>query len=297
MSRVLNSLIALIAVSLANAATLPRDELEAPRPNIKGPTYRYTLKENRNPVLCGHMLHVFNTKFAHMWDAPPIWASEGDPVYSAHSVYAFPMLPHLKHSSESTFIMRYSKVPTSKEFSAIPWKEGRATLGGCPSGDACPPSNTPIPILVAHFDFDDDGTVDTVIKQGFSAGYPGVQHGEGQGGESDYLMVWRAQTLTISDTPSLWTLSHPPDKSLAPLILSGTYLRPFVYAGKIFVASYEVDLGDDDLYRQRQRHSPRREDMFVKRYYFAGKKQDITGWPEWSAITICDFRMKQLSAR
>ena len=281
-SCVLKLLISLLGVSLVNAATLPRDVLEAPRPNIKGPTYRYILKDSRNPVLCGHMVHVFNTKFTHLWDAPPIWADEGDPVYSAHSVYAFPMLPHLKHSSESTFIMRYSKVPMSADFSAIPWKEGRATLGGCPPGGTCPSDNIIIPILVAHFDFDNDGTVDTVIKDGFSVGYPWAPHQ--QGGDSEHLIVWRAQLLNIVDTPSLWKLSHPSAKSFTPITLTGTYLRPFVYAGKVFVASYETD-------------SPSQEHMFVEQYNFTGRKQDITGWPEWSAITICDFRMKQLSAR
>lgn len=99
-----------------------------------------------------------------------------------------------------------------------------------------------------------------------------------------YLIVWRSQLLTLSDTPSLWTLSHPSTKSLTPITLNEPYLRPFVYRGKVFVASYETD-------------SPSREHMFVKSYSFTGRKQAITGWPEWSATAICDFRMKQLSAR
>lgn len=282
-SRALHVLLSLLGVSLVNAATLSRDVLEAPRPIIKGPTYRYILKDSRNTALCGHMLHVFNTKFTHLWDFPPIFAHAGDPVYSAHSVYAFRMLPHSRHSSESTFIMRYSKVPTSAEFSAIPWEEGRATAGGCPPGGTCPSDNIPIPILVAHFDFDNDGTVDTVIKDGFSVGYPWAPHQQGWD-YSEHLLVWRAQLLNISDTPSLWTLEHPSAKSLTPITLTGSYLRPFVYAGKVFVASYETD-------------SPSREHMYVERYSFTGRKQDITGWPEWSATKICDFRMQQLSAR
>lgn len=114
--RALCLMISLLWVSSINAATLPRDVLEAPRPIIKGPTYRYFLRDGHDSALCGHMLRVFNTKFAHLWDAEPIWAAEGDPVYSAQSVYAFPMLPHVKHDSESTFLLRYSKVPTSEEF-------------------------------------------------------------------------------------------------------------------------------------------------------------------------------------
>lgn len=282
MLRTINFLIFLLGVSLVSAATLPRDVLEAPRPIIKGPTYRYILKDSHNPALCAHMLHVFNTKFAHLWDAPPIWASEGDPVYSARSVYAFPMLPHLKHDSESTFLLRYSKVPTSKEFSAIPWQEGRALMGGCPRGGTCPSDNIPIPILVAHFDFDNDGRVDTVVQEGYSTGYPWAP--SQQGGAGVYLIVWRSQMLTISDTPSLWALTHPSTKSLTPITLDGPYLRPFVYRRKVFVASYETD-------------SPSQEHMFVKSYSFTGRKQDITGRPEWTATSICDFRMKQIRAR
>ena len=226
------------------------------------------------------MLRVFNDKFAHPWDAPPLPWSKTFQWYSADSKYGFPLLPDVKHSTEATFEMRFSAWPTSSEFSAIHWNEGRATPGGCPAGQVCP-GEGPEPILVAYFDFDNDGSVDTVIESTFDPSPLG-----------DTFEVWRGQVLKISVTPSLWDLEHPQNTELTPIMMSGPYMRPLIFQGVTYVASYDPTsispAGDEP-------GSPAylvREDMLIERYHFAGRKDRI-GRPEWSSDTVCDLRMRR----
>lgn len=249
---------------------------------IHGPTFRYILKEDRNPAVCTHILRLFNDKFAHLWDAPPMPWSKTDQWYSADSKYGFPLLPGVKHSTEATFEMRFSAWPTSPEFSAIHWKEGRAVPGGCPAGKTCP-GEGPIPILVAYFDFDNDGLTDTVIKSAFNSN---------KYSPNDVLEVWRGQTLKITGTPSLWDLAHPQDKKLTPIIMWGAHLRSFIYRGVAYVANYQADYADLSAPASETPLPIVGEDMLINRYHFAGQKDQI-GRPEWNSDTVCDLRMKR----
>lgn len=271
----------------AHAALRPADIV------IRGPTFRYTLNEDRSPSVCKHMLRVFNEKFTRPWNAPMLLSYTNDPDYSVTSKYALPLLPGVKHSTKATFEMRFSAWPTSPEFSAIHWKEGKAVPGGCPAGKTCA-GEAPMPILIAHFDFDNDGSVDTVIKEGgsFFQGYGDMSH------VMEYLEVWRGQRLKITGTPSLWDLAHPRDKALRPITLVGTYLRPFIYRGVTYVASYQPDFGTERPYPSY----PVREDMLIERYYFAGRRVargefGIPGYPEWSVETVCNMQMQRLNFR
>jgi hypothetical protein len=258
------------------------------------PTYRYVVKEGRNQPVCQHMLSVFNSKFARPWYAPPMPWSKTDQNYSANSKYAFPLLSGVKHSTKDTFRMRFLAQPTSPEFSEIHWKEGDALLGGCPAGKTCP-GEGPDPILIAHFDFDNDGATDTVIVLGSFPGYPAALDYD-----QVYLTVWRGQTFTPQGIPDLWKLDHPANATLTPIITSGLYLRPFMYEGHVYIASYrqhysQLDSDPDAI--PDASWTPSREDMLVQQYFFAGDKEKITGRPKWSIRTICDFGMKNLGGK
>jgi hypothetical protein len=272
----------LLTVKMAAAAPAAHQLSGATGAVIKGPIFRYTIKEGRKSSVCKHMVRVFNDKFSHLWDAPPLPWLKSDHDYSAHSEYAFPRLPGVEHSTKATFEMRFSAWSTSPEFSAIHWKEGRAVPGGCPAGKVCAGEGS-MPILVAYFDFDNDGSIDTVIKSAFHNGkyFP-----------VDILEVWRGQKLKIAGTPSLWDLEHPQDKKLAPISLWGTYLRPFIYNGVTYIAAYDPNFGNESpppWYSMRK-------DMLIERYYFAGQKDQI-GRPEWSSDTVCGLQMQRLNFR
>lgn len=281
----------LLLVSAACAAPSAHGASGTPNVFQTGPTYHYILKQDKNPAVCKHMLRAFNDRFTHLWDAPLMPWSKSDQSYSSSSKYAFPLLPGVKHSTEATYEMRFSAQPTSPEFSAIHWKEGNAILGGCPASE-CPWDYKLLPILVAHFDYDNDGTIDTVIKQQFFAGYSLKDRSQ------EYLIVWRDQSLTIQDLTDMSKLMHPQNPTLEPISSSGLYLRPFIYAGHAYVARYVyADPGDSDTTANSVPWfmTPKTQDMLVQQYSFTGQKQQFTGRPEWTVHTICDFEMKPLN--
>src|SRR6185437_11842526 len=53
-----------------------------------------------------------------------------------------------------------------------------------------------------------------------------------------------------------------------PIIIYGTYLRPFIYRGITYVASYGAD-GDKEV-------------MAIDKYSFTGRTDAVTGRPQWS---------------
>jgi hypothetical protein len=62
------------------------------------------------------------------------------------------------HDSQMTLQMSFSALPTSPEFDAIHWREGRIDLGA-PVGES--------PALIAEFDLDNDNRPELVVKSGF----------------------------------------------------------------------------------------------------------------------------------
>lgn len=114
--------------------------LAASRVSAVQPEYSFALIEDRQPDLCGHMQIVFDQHFKHMWPDPD-FTKPFDVIFSANSEFAFPLLPSTPHDWRLTMAMRYSKVPSSPEFDAIPWHEGHAVFGGGhpddPGANAC----------------------------------------------------------------------------------------------------------------------------------------------------------------
>jgi hypothetical protein len=285
-NQILRAMLALVVLmTLGSAAPLAHGEGAADI-IIKGPTFRYSLTSGQDLDVCKHMLTVFNDKFAHLWDGPPLTSLTDDPDFSATSKYAFPLLPGYTHSAKSTAEMSLSAQPTSPEFSAIHWQEGSAHPGGCPAGNTCP-GDKPQPILVAYLDFGNGGSIDTVIKSGiFFSSYNAMFMAQ------EYLQVWHGQKLIINGTPSLWDLAHPQDKEQWSGIVSGMYLRPFIYEGKTYIADY-VPQFEEDHAAPGPPPYPIHEDMNIEQYHRADNK-DATGRPEWIGETVCDLQMERL---
>lgn len=293
MFRVLMFLTMSVLATDAVAKAPPSDTAPGASMIIKGPVFHYSLKENKNPSVCKHMLKVFNDRFTHLWDAPRVENLANSPEYSANGRYAFPLLPGVKYSAQATYHMRFSAQPTSPEFSAIHWQEGMAIPGGCPAGKKCA-GEGPEPILVAYYDFDNDGSIDTVIKQG-SEFFPGYER---MSWAQEYLMVWRGQKLKISGIVNMWNLAHSKDRKLEPIMMQGVYLRPFIYHGVSYVASYRANFapvfGPAALNRYMPPY-PIQEDILIERPFFADRRIGTIGAWLWNTDTICDLQMQRLS--
>ncbi|HEY1214040.1 MAG TPA: hypothetical protein VGE93_10465, partial [Bryobacteraceae bacterium] len=198
--------------------------------------------------------------------------------------YDFPRLPGVVRDTRMTFEMRYSKVPSSPEFDAIGWQEGRALIGE-PNESG---GNKPLPILVAYFDIDNDGSLDTVVKTGFNSGYSRMANGKSNWLNDEYLVVWRGVRVDFSQLRHVWPRKDELPDAKWPFTENGTYLRPFLYAGRTYLASYEIDLGENyDAMLPK-------ETMSIIELSYTGASSNFTHQPVWDHKLVCRYRMNRI---
>lgn len=120
--------------------------------------YRYELEVSNDDNVCNHMDGVYKKYFRTPWKVssfPINLTKEDDRVKNM-----FPRLPGLEFDAAMANQMLFSRFPSSPEFEAIQWREGRYK-------SLLRSSEVNEPVLVADFDIDNDGKLDTVIHDGF----------------------------------------------------------------------------------------------------------------------------------
>jgi hypothetical protein len=257
------------------------------------PSYLFDLRIDNHPGLCTHMHKVFNQYFKDMWDVDPLFPTTQDKVYSSDSRYAFPLLPGTVHDARMTFDMRYSKVPSSPEFDAIVWREGHTVFGG-PTGG--PPStyNAPLPYLIAYVDIDNDGKLDTLVKYAFTKGYSNMlARGETSAGFGDALSTLQDIQAEASTSTTIFDFIHGTKLGSEPITMQLDYLRPFIYEGRAYVASYSQ--GWDEARSSRgvrnlKKDIPPHETMSVLSLTDKGNRNSV-GKREWTSTVDCQFDM------
>lgn len=245
----------------------PEEELE----------YRYRTAMSEDPRLCKHMERVFNAQFRMIWRTEPMPSPGPSSPYSSSGKFAFQRIEGVEHDERTTYDMSLSKWPSSPEFDAIPWRETRVTTGAPPNMEV-PQSDTPRPALTAYVDFDNDGVKDTVIKYGFTAGYAGIRY---RGDANEYLSIWSGTTAPVAPNTSLWSLHHGARERPAVRV-NGQYLRPLTYAGRTYVASYEVEFEPPES-GSASPGTPTRETMTLLEFQ-----------PGRTGGTVCQFQMIQI---
>lgn len=191
--------------------------------------YQYILESGANASVCTHMKSVYKNKFRTPWKRPLLTKLVGDPKYSEVSPYAFPKLPGVTHDTMATFTMSYSRLPTSAEFEAVDWREGRIQYGG-PVGEG--------PALVAELDIDNDGKKDFVVKGCFMR-TPAVI----QDGGADCLYIFRGKTLDLPN-PIPQEMLGPRGSASGPAVIAALpevpyrLIRPFRFQGTTYLAGY-----------------------------------------------------------
>lgn len=146
-------------------------------------TYGYKLEVNNDDTVCRHMQKVYNAFFRQPW-ATHVSNSK---AYASDGIYAFPRYPGLEGFDISTGIYSHSRRPSSPEFDAVPWREAlrfdttpdapplvlceqyrkERTMG--PKGTRCF-----FALLIADFDIDNDGKIETVVKDNFMTEVPQI---------------------------------------------------------------------------------------------------------------------------
>jgi hypothetical protein len=131
-------------------------------------TYRYKLEMNKDDKVCRHMEKVYKKNFRNPWAyRADVWSDEN------RAKNVFTRLPGVEFNAVLAQLMSKARFPSSPEFEAIKWREGRfkyQTTDTKNGGEVVITGTTINPLLVADFDIDNDGKLDTVIQGGFFGG-------------------------------------------------------------------------------------------------------------------------------
>jgi hypothetical protein len=233
-----------------------------------GDSYRYLLEDGKQARVCRHMQHVYNEKFRQPW-------SFQEPRTTTPP---FPRLPGVEYDERKALDLLSSAFPTSAEFDAVQWKEGRIIR------DAN--RNITTPMLVAEADIDNDGRQDLLVKISFMLSYSPA-HRSVPGG-NDRLFVLDKNQLALDQSATLMSfyghIGHPrpaliDDKALD---LGARAIRPFVYNGITYLSVYEQLADSKDKMN---------ETMWVLRYFGGGGNLGGGNWEPARTDRICRFRM------
>lgn len=250
--------------------------VNSPFHKLQDTVFKYELKESYDDQVCHHMLGVFNSKFSTPWVSEPMGDSTGkrssqdnppvftaNPSYAEHGKYAFPKLPGVEHDARQTFEMRHTKLPTSPEFDLISWREGRRKNEGVISS-----------MLVADFDIDNDGIMETVIKVGFW----------GDGNVYSIHIPWDSYYIyKQGDINPTKITDYVVLGEKARYSIEGRFVRPFIFNGKTYLTSYEPFFGI--LEDSNRVETPEVEDMVVQIYH-----KETNSPPAWME-DICRYQM------
>ncbi len=201
--------------------------------------YSYKLITSKNAVLCKHMTAVYNERFRHPLERgnKPYSLSGTTPMlFGVRYDNMFERLAGVAYDKGITWDILLSKYPSSPEYDAIRWREGRY-LGGFPGDE----SRQYRPFLVAEIDIDKDEQVDELIKTNFMTRKTlseGV--GSSYGGE-DSLTIFYSGGLDLNrlDLDALFSPNTNTTKSRAYDLQLGQQMRPFLYRGTVYIAAYE----------------------------------------------------------
>lgn len=229
-------------------------------------SYAYKLEKGKQTKVCKHMERVYNENFQRPWDFRDL------------PTPTFPRLPGVEYDKRMALDLRSSAFPTSPEFEAVQWKEGRIVRD--------PNKRDLVPMIVAEIDINNDGREDSLVKtsfmQGFSLGHRSVSGGE------DSVFILEKNQLDLTKDVSFKTFygqigeKRPALLSYVTLGLFARSIRPFIYDGTAYLSVYEQGIDPQGKLA--------RETMWVLRYHEGGWNRGGS-WEPVKADRVCRFRM------
>lgn len=231
-------------------------------------SYIYRLEDGKQAKVCRHMQRVYNDKFRRPW------SFQDHPI----STPPFPRLPGVDYDERKALDLRFSAFPTSREFDAIQWREGRIV--------ADVRRNITTPTLVAEADVDNDGQQEVLVKIALMLSYAPA-HRSVPGGE-DQVFVLNKDQLDVNQSVTSKTFyghvgqKRPAFLSYMTLGLGARSIRPFVYDGITYLSVYEQRANSEDKLD---------ETMWVLRYHRGGGNLGGGNWEPVLADRVCRLRM------
>ena len=253
----------------------------------RGDQYRYTATENKSDRVCRRMLEVYNREFAYPWKTPAM-AGTGNPdrAYGPDGRFSFPRLRGVVHDDRATWIMRYSKLPTSPEFTSTAWSEGRYRVSTSLSAN-----HANQPFLVGEVDIDNDGRPETLVKSSFMQNF-WPSHDSVEGGE-DTIFVFREGDIDLNKTIKFQDFFNGQAGKRKPIMISGSYerrlIRPFVFDRIVYLSAYEQDWEDGEYSGPDTRLLGEYVNVF--RYRGGGENLGGGNWSPLDLERICRYRM------
>jgi hypothetical protein len=229
-------------------------------------SYRYRLDQGKELKVCQHMQAVYDKHFRRPWDFSLL------PIRTP----PFARLPGVGYDERKALDLSYSAFPSSPEFDAVPWMEGRAIRRLSPT-------------LVAELDIDNDGQPETLFKTSFMLGYsPG--HRSAPGGQDTRWMVDKGE-VNPSEPLAEHELYKPVGQKRPSRLAMDTFgmpvrlIRPFLFDRVTYLSMYEQEVS-----REGKRWRTR-ETMWVVKYQGGGWHKGGGNWEPVEAARICRFRM------
>ncbi|KXB32580.1 hypothetical protein AT959_02555 [Dechloromonas denitrificans] len=262
--------------------------------------YKYRLEESKDKSLCVHMTQVFNQNFKTPWNRGIGFEGENPLIFGKPYDKLYERLPDVSFDKESTYEMLLSKFPSSPEFDAVRWKEGRTCYPEGGKEDICHLR----PMLVAEIDIDNDGQKEWVVKHSFMFKIPTKFVSDA--GDEDYsgedgLAIFPKDGLDLTMPLTLKQLVHGQKPGRQPRLLDlkvALQLRPFVYKGKTYLSAYQFVLDDKSLSpkkNHRYQLYPDREYMNILRVFAGGKRLEGQIIETANTENVCRIRMIMLN--
>lgn len=152
-----------------------------------------------------------------------------------------------------------------------------------------------MPFLIAHFDIDNDGVDDTVVKTEFTHGDNAVLAAGESGDVGENILVYHDRKVTPTATTTIAELAAGSETLGKPDWIFGHLSRPFIYAGKSYMASYGQGPFGKPTKQSRLNAKaglPPMERMFISAYSWGSADDETTG-PRLHEITLCVYDMIQ----
>ncbi|MEQ1579954.1 MAG: hypothetical protein ABL964_05130 [Steroidobacteraceae bacterium] len=155
------------------------------------------------------MHKTFAESFANLWDVDWVPYTDAEKLRYIEK-YGFPLLPGIERDFQATIQTVHSRQPSAPEFDSVNWSEGRLQLRSPGSSSADGFHN----YLITYIDIDNDGTIDTVTKNGFNEGYRSITAGWAWG---EYIDVWRGKRMEFTASDTLWSVLNEGEMSGRPM--------------------------------------------------------------------------------
>jgi hypothetical protein len=197
-------------------------------------------------------------------------------------------LPGVEFNEKFIRDMIYSKFPTSPEFEAIYWREGRLWIeGGKPEDISLEP------MLVADFDIDNDGEVEAVFKVSFMSEFVTEGFSNPYSADYDQLELFPKGGIQLKGIPNRGEVVHGQINGPKPNLILGRQLRPFILDGVTYISIYEPVWPADKLERLPTGDSlvPAQEYLNIKKYRGGGQFVNFGKYTELDLQPICRMSM------